>query len=614
MTHRHRSALRGARRATLLGLGLWCATSAPTAQEAASPADRLVVRGVQLSAQEGAPLSSILIEDGRIVATGAAELSAPGARVIEGEGYLVVPAFVDAFATEAVATLAPVAEQDLPVDTGSDLRIEMRQANRKGIQPAFDAAGSLQAEEAGSEPWRKSGFGTLLAAPSGELLSGQSCVATTREAAARDRVVEAGVFAHAAFRASGSGYPSTLMGYHSQLRQFFWDAGRHAELVRRDGEGRPGPRPPYDLELTAGVGVLRGEQRLVCEAQTDRDVERWIRLADELGFQIAIAGGRSIGSAAEVLAARGIPVILTLDWDEAPEEVDEEAEADEDASPWIYHEPLGVRRERRARWEREQRDTALRLAEAGVTLAFGTGRNKPKDLLKNVRTLVEAGFPPQTARAALTRGAAELLGVQHRVGHVRPGMDATFALWTQDPLDGDAQLAWLFVDGIAHEFEVKDRSAAGAGPAEGVDYSGTWEVAVTDGEGETDEGTLELDMDDDGELSGTFTMPAPFGDETLETRVSGEVSGETARMTGTINIEDISIQVVIEVTLGGDTFTGDAVMQTPWGDQEGSIEGSREPGSAHELHESGTEGAYFDDGHNHGHPHGHPNAQQEQVR
>ncbi len=647
MTHCLRSLARGSRRATALGLTLLCSASTAAAAQDAAPAERLVVRGVHINSNEAAPSMSILIEDGRIVSVRADEAATPGARVIEVDGLYALPAFVDAFATSAIATATPDPVQDIPVDTGSDVRVEMREANRKGIQPTFNAASALIDEEAVGEPWRASGFGAVLAAPSGELLSGLSCVASTREAAARDRVIEAGVFAHAAFRASGQGYPGTLMAYHAQLRQFFWDAGRHEELVRRDAQGRPGPRPPYDLDLEAGIALINGEQRLLCEAETSRDVQRWLRLSDELGFRIAIAGGREIARSAEELATRGIPVILTLDWGDEPDDVDEEEaaeeeeaveeqeatseageatteeaaftddteeEAAEDTRSWIYEEPEGVRRERRRLWESEQRDTALRLHEAGVTLAFGTDGTKPKDLLKNVRALVEAGLPADVARRALTRGAAQLLGVDDRMGRIVAGQDATFALWTADPLEEDAQLAWIFVDGVAHEFEIEEQGAEGEGPSEGVDFSGDWSIAVTDSEdGETNEGVIELAMDEDGTLSGTFRMPSPMGEGELSTGMSGSVNADSATMSGTFALEGMSFDVEVDVMIDGDSMTGDALFRTPFGDREATVEATRDPGDAHELHQDGQDSGYIDDGHNHGH--GHPNSNdQEQAR
>ena len=66
------------------------------------------------------------------------------------------------------------------------------------------------------------------------------------------------------------------------------------------------------------LAILNGERRLVCEAQTSRAIERWIRFADEFGLTIAISGGRDAWKVADTLAERDIPVFMTLDWgDEA---------------------------------------------------------------------------------------------------------------------------------------------------------------------------------------------------------------------------------------------------------------------------------------------------------
>ena len=130
----------------------------------------------------------------------------------------------------------------------------------------------------------------------------------------RDLVVRPDVFAHASFNANGPGYPSTLMGYHAQLRQFFHDAKRQDELERRYAQGRPGMRPAYDDELTQGRTLLSRERMLGCEADSYRDMERWFKLADEFGFHVGFAGGREAWRVASELAARDVSVVLTLDW------------------------------------------------------------------------------------------------------------------------------------------------------------------------------------------------------------------------------------------------------------------------------------------------------------
>ena len=63
--------------------------------------------------------------------------------------------------------------------------------------------------------------------------------------------------------------------------------------------------------------ILSGETVLLCDAESHRDMERWIKLSDEFGFEIAVSGGRDAWRLAETLANRDIPVVLTLDWGKA---------------------------------------------------------------------------------------------------------------------------------------------------------------------------------------------------------------------------------------------------------------------------------------------------------
>jgi imidazolonepropionase-like amidohydrolase len=276
-----------------------------------------VVRDVRLEDKPDAPRKTLVLRGGRIQSVLEVQASnPPGARVVEGAGQLALPAFVDAYTQAGCVTPAPKVDRDLPADTRADAQVDMREANRKGIQPAFRAVDVFELTKDKAKAYREAGFGVLLSTPQGQLLSGSSVLATTREAAPRDAVIDAEVCLHGAFRANGPGYPATPMGYVAQLRQFFLDAQRQRELNLRFELGRPGLRPPFDADLQAALPLLEPGQRLVCEADSARAIERWIALGDELGFQVAISGGREAWKLAEVLAVRQIPVFLTLQWGE----------------------------------------------------------------------------------------------------------------------------------------------------------------------------------------------------------------------------------------------------------------------------------------------------------
>ncbi|MEM7305693.1 MAG: hypothetical protein AAF682_03430 [Planctomycetota bacterium] len=597
-----RSLLRGAAPASALAVAL-CLAPPVASQAAPRPAD-YAVQGVRIERAEDGRSATLILRGGRVDAVLAADAELPrGVRVVDGSGLLALPAFVDAYTRTGCETPQPAKDRDRPVDVRSDVRIDMRTANRKGIQPSFQAVDVVTLDEGAVKSWTEGGFGALLSAPGGQLLGGTSALVAVRDAASRELVLTPIAHAHAAFQANGPGYPTTLMGYHAQLRQFFHDARRHGELQRRLAAGKPTARPPYDEELTAGGELVDGERLLVCEAETARDIERWFDLADEFGLRIAISGGRDAWMVAAELKSRGVPVFLTLDWgdevddpdadakkkgeesEEEPEpEASDEEKPDESEEPqeetWLYEEPLDVQRERRARWE-QRRDCAIRLHEAGVTFAFGTGSSKPKELLGNVRALIEAGLPADVALAGLTGAAASLVGADRRLGALEQGMDATLVLWTADPLvDKAAEPAWIFVDGFATEREIEPKNKGGEGPAEGVDLTGSWNVAISGGEDAPESAALDLTMAKDGTLTGSYEMEVAGGMQ-IESSVEGEVSGTDVTLRGTFQVAEQDISFEVNATVDGDRMEGETETRLPWLDnpEKSDFEANRDPES-----------------------------------
>jgi len=561
------------------------------------------LRGVALD-RAGERKATLILRDGAIEAVlDEAAPAPPGTRVIDGSGLLCLPAFLDAFTRNGCTVPQPVSDQDLPPNVLADVGVDMREANRKGIQPAFRAVEALALTKEQREAWRKSGFGAALVAPGGELLSGSSVLATTREAAMRDLVARDEVYAHAAFAASGPGYPGTLMGYFAQLRQFFLDSQRQQELARRHAAGRPGLRPAFDAELEAGAELVAGERTLLCQADSAADVWRWFRLGDEFGLELAFVGGLEAGRVAQELARRDVPVVLTLDWGKEPEdprsavdkaeeepgpeeasaapepETEAETPAESSERVWEYTEPLAVRIERRREWE-EKRAAALRLSEAGVRFVFGSASEKPGELLERVRALIEAGLPAERALEALTADAARFLGMEGRLGRIEPGHDATLVLWRSDPLtEKKASPAWVFVDGFPYEFPEEKKKDAGAGPAEGVDPSGTWELEFTvEGEG-IRSAQLVLEMAKDGALSGTLVVENPMGGGKVRAEVEGRTSGAELELECELAFGEFKIQVSLEAELEGDALDGEGSFRGPWGPepQTQTFTGKRTP-------------------------------------
>jgi imidazolonepropionase-like amidohydrolase len=306
-------------RASILVAGSLVSADA-SAQSAPRP-QLYAVRNVRLSAAPDALKLTLILRDGRIAAIQDGDKEPPAdARVIDGAGLIALPAFIDSYSFAGIATPTPVAERDVAPKPGSDVLVDMREADRKGVEPSVRAADLFKLDAETAKRYRSSGFGALLSAPHGELLAGESMLASTRDAAARDVALLPIVFDHAGFEAPGPGYPGTLMGAVAQLRQFFLDALHYREIERRRAAGKNSTRLPYDADLAAIQPALEKQRRIVCEAQGADDIERWIKLADEFGLEIAISGGREAWKRAALLSARKIPVLLTLDWGDEVED------------------------------------------------------------------------------------------------------------------------------------------------------------------------------------------------------------------------------------------------------------------------------------------------------
>jgi hypothetical protein len=604
--------------------------------------DRLLITDVRVEEGQEAPRISVLLEHGRIaVIYSDRSASVPGVRTYAGEGRWLTPAFIDAWTADGVDAPAIVTDRDRKPDVSAEIMPAMRSANRKGIRAGFSVASALAWGSDELAGIRKRGFGTLHVVSGGELLGGKTAVVSAADAAARDQVIAEGVFQSAAFRASGTGYPSTLMGYHAQLRQFFLDARWGAELRARWEDGRSGPRPAFDEDLREGELILAGERRLLCEAESDDDILRWLRLVDEWGergwqVEIAIVGGREAWLVADVLRERAIPVFLTLAWgdevedpdeDEESDEADEEEEEgesgeagasggedsgeDESDAPleddggadlgaseegggvqesdavdeteeedpkekeisWEYTEPLAVRRERRARWE-EGRDCAIRLHEAGVVFAFGSGKDSSKKMLGRVRELVDGGLPAEVALTALTSGAASLLDLGGRIGAVEEGYVANLAIWAGDPMAKKPRLAAVIVDGVIEEFDLEEEDE-GEAPEEGIEIEGGWTFEYTDEKaGST---SMELEMDEEGVVTGELTVKNSFMEKPQTESVSGRLSGNVLTLSAEFNIEGFVVEIEFEGKVTGTAYKGDAIWTFSGGSQETRFTAERSP-------------------------------------
>ncbi|MEO6709683.1 MAG: amidohydrolase family protein, partial [Planctomycetota bacterium] len=267
------------------------------------------------------------------------------------------------------------------------------------------------------------------------------------------------------------------------------------------------------------------------------------------------------------------PAARPADEKQTPEE---KAKADKDeAKLWDYEEPLPVREDKRRLWE-EGRDCAMKLQQAGVSFGFGSGSASPSDLLKKVRTLVEKGLPREVALNALCLAPAQWLGLGEHLGVIAPGKDATFALWTDDPLGKEAQVAWMFVDGYPHEFEVKKKEGNTGKPKEGLSAAGSWEV-VTEGRQGKRTSHMVIEMSADGTVTGKWTMKNPRDETETTSDVTGHLGETTLTVDGKFTFGEREMSIGLSGELEGDSWSGNATTKRGGGEDVSPFTATRAP-------------------------------------
>ena len=452
--------------------------------------DAYAIRGATLIVAPGRSIEggTVVVRKGIIEAVGpGASVKIPGdAEVIEGKGLVVYAGFLDLYTTLG-QTPGQVRSQ---VGAGrtpksSDFAFPRTPVdNRNGMTPEFEVANVLDLPDVLGEERHKLGFTDLVAAPAGSIVTGQSAVASLSRLPRRESIVKAPLALHIKlaapsepapppnpgdppavamrrFRATGAiGYPVALMGVVAHLRQAMLDSD-HADILAAHYETKGGVRPAFDPALKALHAAKTGALPVWWEANTRDEIHRALDLTEEFGTTAVIVGGRESGKVADRLKAKRVPVVLRIDF---PDEPKAPTEADYRAKPESERtEPLRTLNDRASRWK-ERAGTAAALSKAGVKFAFASdGITKAETFPAQVRKTIAAGLSRDAALDALTRRAAEIAGVDRRLGTIEVGKMGHLVAMTAPFDDEKAKVRYVLADGIKFDLEKTTTPTKGAG-------------------------------------------------------------------------------------------------------------------------------------------------------
>lgn len=191
------------------------------------------------------------------------------------------------------------------------------------------------------------------------------------------------------------------------------------------------PTRIHDLRLDAMLPFVARQAPIFVHAGDAESIQAAVLWADRQQVKIVIVGGYDAWRVADILKERDIPVIIE-----------------------------GVLRMPARRFEAYNEAYALagKLYKAGVRFAISTGSGEAaqiRNLPDNAAMAAAFGLPADIALRSITLSAAEILGVQDRVGSLDIGKEATLFIASGDILEIPTQVEQAFIDG--RKLDMNDR-------------------------------------------------------------------------------------------------------------------------------------------------------------
>src|SRR5690606_26710131 len=269
-------------------------------------------------------------------------------------------------------------------------------------------------------------------------------------------------------------YPSTIMAVMAKWRQLY----RQAELSKQYNDtyasGSQGlPRPSTSRIYESLYPVLSGEQPVLFKASSVLDMQRVLALQKELGFNLILADIQEGWDLTGKIKDSGAKVFLSLDLPEDLEEKKKDEKEDEEKKDTHTYPVMEALKKRRTAFIQKMVTQAVVFDAAGIKFGFSSQGTRHNDIHKNLYRMLDAGLQPESALAALTVDAAELLGVGDRLGTISEGKIANVVLFDRPMFDKEAKVTMVFVDGKPYACEEKTSHKKHA-----VAVEGTWSFRV----------------------------------------------------------------------------------------------------------------------------------------
>jgi imidazolonepropionase-like amidohydrolase len=359
---------------------------------------------------------TIILRNGKIEAVGTNIPVPQGAEVINCSGLKIYPGLIDAGTRIGLVEVGSI-------PTGSD------EAEKGEVIPQMKALTAINPNNTAIPITRVSGVTTALTSPDGGLLPGTAALVN--------------LFGYTPDQMF-AGFEGIILNFPNSGRRGFFDR-RTDEEVKKASEkalqklndvwekatqyhkidsASSGKGVKYYPELQAMLPVIRGQQSLLIEVNTQKDIQAALKWVKEKKIKKAVFTGVSEGwRVADEIAKANIPVITgpvialpTRDYD---------------------------------RYDQAYANAGM-LKKAGVKVAIRSqeeGNSNYRNLPYHAGFAVAYGMDKMDALKAITIIPAEILGVSDRLGSIEAGKNATLFVTDGDPMETKTQVKHVFIDG-----------------------------------------------------------------------------------------------------------------------------------------------------------------------
>jgi len=384
-------------------------------------AERVLLRGATVHTVSGQPLSpGDVLVDGNKIAEVASKIDSKDARVIDLKGQHLYPGLIAANTTLGLVEISGVAATRDTAEVGQftpDVQSWIAVNPDSELIPVARANGITHAQPV----------------PSGGIVPGLSGVVALAGWTTEEMTIRKPVALHLTWPSMNLDTRSRdevrdKSGFKSLEDQAKDRRARLKDIDEFFAQAKAYAKSRTDKSIIpaweAMLPLVRGEIPVMIRADDARQIRAALKWADTNGFYAVIVGGQEAAEVADLLASKKVPVIF--------DSLFEFPSTDTDSYDTQFKTPAILHR-------------------AGVKVVFSEGGRFAASMVRNLpyaaAQAAAFGLPADEALKGITLYAAQVLGVDERLGSIDTGKEASLFVSDGDILDIRSKVSRVWIAG-----------------------------------------------------------------------------------------------------------------------------------------------------------------------